>query len=117
MKLTKNQKHEILKSFLRIISKITDKKYQKHAWIEGNASDFEEFVCLFFDLVDPILDKYEDYSISRNQYKLLKRFRDEFEAFADKNSQPSGFIETSEWARIIKKALQVLKSFNFTEAE
>ena len=111
--LTNKEKKQILNGFLRIIEGLSDKEYQKRAWIKGEEADFDEAVCLFFDIGDPILNNYKDFEITEAQYKPLKKFRDEFRIFADKNDFPEEFIDTPEWAKIMNLAKDVLKAFNY----
>ena len=118
MKLTEEDKRYILAQFLDIISCISDQEYQKRVWIGGEGpevDDFDETVCHFFDDGDPILKKYKEYGITENQYRLLKKFRDEFEAFVDGDRPylPEDFIDTPEWERMMSLAKDVLKAFDF----
>lgn len=103
---------QIMITFIRMIGHISDKEYQKRAWIKGEEADFDEAVCLFFGEGDSILENYKDFGITENQYELLKKLRDEFRTFADKNDFPEEFIDTPEWARIMNFAKDVLKAFN-----
>src|SRR5690348_4002732 len=100
--LTNENKKYVLNEYLRNIHHISDKEYQRRAWILGEppGTDFDEAVCQFIDIGDPILENYRDFSIKDDQYQVLKKFRDVFEAFADDNYWPPVFIETSEWADI-----------------
>lgn len=104
---------EVMKTFIRIIDHISDKEYQRRAWIKGEEVGFDEIVCLFFGHGDPILENYKDFGITETQYHLLKKFRDEFEAFSDENDWPPKFIDTPEWARIMAMAKEVLAAFNY----
>lgn len=65
MKLTNQEKLDTLNSFIKIISNVSDKEYQKRAWIKGEAADFDENVCLFFDLGDPVLKNYKAFGVTR----------------------------------------------------
>ena len=107
---------EILDEFLYNVRIISDKSDQKRIWIEAKGpecQDFDDAVNIFFDDGDPILKKYKEYGITENQYQLLKKFRDEFEVFADNNDLPEEFIDTPEWERIMSLAKDVLKAFDF----
>ena len=115
MIINKDKKY-ILNEFLINISAISDIEYQKRVWIrcEGpECDDFTETVCYFFDDGDPILKKHKDYGITDKQYDLLIKFRNEFEAFSDKNNWPEDFINTPEWARIMEMAKEILKAFDY----
>jgi len=70
---------------------------KKRVWIQGEGpgvNDFDETVCLFFDDVEGILKNPRKYGLTENQREILKRFRDEFEEFADNNDFPEEFIAT-----------------------
>ena len=115
---TNENKTSILYQFLTTIWGISDIEYQKRIWIRGEGpewDDFTETVCHFFDDGDPILEKYKEYGISDKQYEILKKFRDDFEAFSDGYSEAFEFIDTPEWAEIMEKAKDVLKAFNFVK--
>lgn len=116
MELSEDDKRYILSEHLETIFGISDREYQKRVWIQGKGSevdDFTETVCHFFDDGDPILNEYRSYHITDDQYHILKKFRDEFEAFSDKNDWPPDFIDTPEWDRITKMAKEVLIAFNY----
>ncbi len=118
--LTDENRRYILTQFLRDISHITDKEYQKRVWIRGEGpecDDFEETCCHFFDDRDPLLEQYKDFNITERQYTILKKFRDEFEVFSDENNWPEEFIDTLEWAQIMKMAKEVLEVFNYPKPE
>ncbi|MBX9743815.1 MAG: hypothetical protein K2X08_01240 [Chlamydiales bacterium] len=113
MKINRKQ---IVTSFLQNIYRISDKEYQKRIWIQGagpECHDFDEAVNDFFGDGEPILENYQDYGLSENQYRLLKKFHDEFRIFANTSDLPEEFIESPEWAKIMELAKDVLKEFNF----
>ena len=74
-------KKQILNSFLETIEGISDKKYQKRAWIQGEEADFDETVNFFFDDGDPILENYKDFGITEAQYQILKKFEMNLKSF------------------------------------
>lgn len=120
MTFTEERKKYILEQFLSIISCISDKEYQKRVWIKGEGpevDDFDETSCHFFDDGDPILEKYKDYKIKTEQYRLLVELRNSFSSFVDGPHPylPEEFIDTPEWARIMNLAKEVLKAFNYTK--
>lgn len=121
--LTNDERKYILREHLRNIHGISDKEYQKRVWIRGEGpecDDFTETVCHFFDDGDPILKKYEDYNITKTQYSILKKFRNEFESFCDSPVRPylpDEFISTPEWTTITEMAKEVLKAFNYQNKE
>lgn len=104
---------QIMETFIRMVDHISNKEYQKRAWIKGEEADFDEAVCLFFGDGDSILENYQDFGITESQYKLLKKLRDEFRIFADNNDFPEEFIDTPEWERIMNLAKDVLKEFDY----
>ncbi len=107
-------RRQVVEEFLQNIYRISNKEYQKRIWIEGagpECHDFDEAVNDFFGDGKPILENYQDYGLSQNQYQTLKKFHDEFRIFADKNDLPEDFIDTPEWERVMKMAREVLKAF------
>jgi hypothetical protein len=116
MKLNEEEKKYTFNEYIRHISHIQDRDYQTRIWIRGEGPEcqaFDDAVCDFFDIGDPILKEYKGFGITEDQYKLLKRLRDEFRIFADKNDFPELFIDTPEWAKIIELAKDVLRAFNY----
>lgn len=115
MLIDKDKKYT-LNEFLRHLSHMQDKKYQRRIWIKNEGPEcqaFDDAVCDFFDIGDPILDDYKSFGVTEIQYKLLKTFRNEFKAFSDENDFPEDFIDTPEWERITEMAKEVLKAFNY----
>jgi hypothetical protein len=112
-------KKKILQGFLETIEWISDKEYQKRAWIRGEppGTDFDETVNYFFLEGDELLEKYKEFKITDQQYQVLKKLRDQFYDFSEENNWPAEFIETSEWGQIIKLAKDVLKAFNYPVSE
>lgn len=111
---------QIMATFLSILDNISDKDYQKRIWIRGEGpecQDFDEAVNDFFAEGDHILEDYQEYRLSPIQYKLLKKFRDEFDAFQKSNNFPHEFIDSPEWARIMDLAKDVLKAFDLSTAK
>lgn len=118
--LTNKAKKQILMSILETIEHISDKKYQKRIWLQGEGpevDDFDETCCNFFGDGDPLLENYKEFEITESQYFLLKRFRDKFRAFSNEQYHPSGFIDTPEWETITEMAAEVLKAFNYKKKE
>ena len=116
--LTDEDRKYILNEHLRNIYHISDKEYQRRVWIQGKGpecDDFDETCCHFFDDGDPMLENYKDFSITDNQYQILKRFRDRFRSFSDDNYWPPEFIDTPEWNEITEMAKAVLKAFNYSK--
>jgi hypothetical protein len=114
--LTNEDRKQILISVLETIRDISDTEYQKRIWILGEGPEedsFDDVVNYFFDEVDGILESHKDFSITVSQYRVLKKFRDQFEEFSDNNDFPEQFIDTPEWERIIKMAKEVLGAFNY----
>ena len=116
MHATNEDKKQILEALIEIVSDISDKEYQQRVWIRGEgpeAADFDETVCIFFQVGDHVVEEYKNFGLTEYQYHLLKEFRDQFEAFADNNNWPPKFIDTPEWARIMNMAKGVLKAFDY----
>jgi hypothetical protein len=116
MALSEEEKKYTLNEYLRNISHLQDREYQSRIWIKGEGPEcqaFDDAVCDFFDIGDPILQDYRDFGITENQYMLLKKTRNEFRVFADRNDLPEEFIDTPEWAEIMILAKEVLKAFNY----
>ena len=109
------ERKQIFETFIRMIDHISNKEYQKRAWIKGGEADFDEFVCLFFGEGDPILNDYKNFGITEAQYYMLKKLRDEFRIFSDVNDLPQEFIDTPEWEKIMNLAKEVLGAFNYKE--
>lgn len=109
-------KKQILESVLETVEGISNKEYQKRVWIAGKGpevDDFDETCCNFFGDGDPLVEGYRDFDLTKDQYKILKKFRDEFRVFADENYWPTEFIDTPEWDKITKMAEETLKAFNY----
>ncbi len=117
MDLNNEQIMHILQRTWRKISHISNKEYQKRVWIRGEGpevDDFDETVCVLFDDLDPILENPQSYGLSATQYHILKKFSDEFDIFCDEHSSwPPFFIDTPEWAKIMKRAKEVLEVFDY----
>src|SRR5579871_2566870 len=107
---------EVVRGFLQNIYCISNKEYQKRIWIEGAGPEchsFDEAVNDFFGDGDPILENYQDYGLTKVQFELLQKFRDEFNIFQKRNHFPEEFIDSPEWAKIMDSAKEVLKVFNY----
>ena len=113
--LSSDDRKYMLNQYFRIIHNISDKQYQNRAWIRGQLPgiDFDETVCQFEDLSDPLLSEYHEFGMTNKQYVILKKFRDEFEVFADNNNWPQLFINTPEWDAIVEMAKEVLRAFHY----
>ena len=101
--LTNEEKKHILNKFLKNISHISDKDYQRRIWIKGEGAecdDFDETCCRFFDDGSSVLEKNKDFWIK-------------FEAFADDNNWPHKFIDTPKWNEITEMAKEVWKVFDY----
>ena len=117
MKLSKEQKKELLEGFIDIFTRISNKEYQKRVWIQGGGTtecdDFDDTVNDFFESYDFIIDNYQDLGINKNQHDLLIKFHDEFEKFSDRSDLPQDFIDFPEWEKITCMAQEVLSKFNY----
>ena len=120
MALTEEDRQYILNEFLRNVSGISNKEYQKRIWIIGEGPEvdsYDDAVCDFFLECDSILENHKDFGITENQCQVLKKFRDKFEEFSDENDWPPEFIDTPEWNEITKMAKDVLKAFNYQKSD
>ena len=105
-------------NFLGVIEDISDKEYQKRVWIRGEGpevDDFTEAVCYFSDM-EFILENYEEYPITKEQYQILDKFRNAFDEFIDgprPGYLPQEFIDTPEWTKITEMAKEVLTAFDY----
>ena len=107
MKLTDEDKKQILEGFIKIFIRISNEEYQKKIWIRGEGPechDFTDTLCDFTVQGEPILKNYKDFNITDVQYQLLINFRDTFEAFSDENDLPQKFIASPE-----KKIMEMAK--------
>jgi hypothetical protein len=107
----------ILKEFLRIIWHMSDKEFQKRIWIEGlgpECIDFDETCDYFFHQGVDIIENYKNYGVSKDQYKVLSRFRKILDDFSEHHpEEPFEFIDTPEWQHVVDEAKKVLEAFNF----
>ena len=112
---------EFVMGLLGTIKDISDKEYQRRVWIRGEGPEvdnFDETVCFFFDDVEEIMEKFRQYGLTKNQYQILKEFRDKFEDFVDNRTHylPEDFIDTPWWQKIMNLAADVLKAFDYKKA-
>ena len=109
---------QILNSVLETVAGIANKEYQKRVWLRGEGpecDDFDETVCHFFEDGKPMLKEYKKFNISEGQYQILTKFYKEFDEFDDNHFHPLEFIDSPEWERIMNRAKEVLKAFNYQE--
>lgn len=113
-------KKQILNSVLETIRGISDKEYQKRVWIRGEGPEVDDFVetcCHFFDDGDPILENYQEYNVSENQYSILVKLRNVFWDFSNNHDFPEEFIDSPEWNEIVEMAKKVLIAFGYEEGK
>lgn len=111
---------KILKSFLETVSYIADISYQHRVWIKGEGPEcqsFDDLVCDFFDLGEPIFEDHKSFGIFEVQFKILMNFKDDFDLFCDKYDQPVDFIDSSDWKMIVNMAQDVLNAFNYNKSD
>lgn len=115
-------REQYLEVFLENVFCISDENYQTRIWVrnEGPESDdIDDSISDFFDDGDTILEKYKDYKITENQYKLLLKLRNKLDDFIEKFSvfypqkSTKELIQKSEWQEIRKIAKQVLEAFEY----
>ena len=113
--LSDESKSDILNFVLKLAYNISNKNYQKRVWIRGEGpecDDFSETVNHFFNECGPLLDKYNDFGLTDNQYNILKTLYNEFDDYLDL-PRSCDFIDTPEWENVMQKAKDVLKAFNY----
>lgn len=113
----KINRSDILISVLETVETISNKDYQRRIWIEGKGpevDDFDEACCNFFGDGNPLIQNHKAFGITEAQYQILKDFRNVFRAFSNEHYSPEEFIDTAEWAEIVKMADKVLKAFDYT---
>ncbi|MBI2742622.1 MAG: hypothetical protein HYX48_01745 [Chlamydiales bacterium] len=116
MNLSNDEKKYILDEYLRHISHFLDGDYQKRVWIlrEGpECQAFDDAVCDFFDIGEPILEDYKNFGITEMQHALLLKLHDEFRKFSETHDMPENFLSTQEWNKIKGLARDVLIAFNY----
>ena len=99
MEISNEDKKKILEGFIDIFTRIASREYQKRIWVDGEGPEFDDFddtVNDFFLECDSILENYKDFGVGESQYKILKKFRDQFRTFSDENNWPPKFIDTPE---------------------
>ena len=112
-------KQQILDCFLETIAEISDKNFQERIWIKGlgpECSSFEEAMCHFFDDGEPILKKYKEFEITKEQYKKIIKLQNELQKYCDKVPvvvNDKDVLSDPEWAKIRKIAKKVLEAFNY----
>jgi len=120
MQLTEENRRDILNLILELVAAIADKEYQKRVWIGGQGpevDDFDETTNIFIHETEEVLENYKSYHITDTQYRLLLKFRNEFDAFAASNYWPPEFIDSPEWATIIAMAKEVLVAFGYSSSD
>jgi hypothetical protein len=116
--LTKEEKKHTLNEYFRHISHFSDKEYQRRIWIRREGPEcqaFDDAVCDFFDIGDPIIDTYKEFEITDRQLDTLLKFRDEFRKFSETHDLPQGFIDSADWTKITEMAKKVLETFHYPE--
>ncbi|NGX47818.1 MAG: hypothetical protein K1000chlam3_01203 [Chlamydiae bacterium] len=115
-------KHQRLNSFIENVGCIADEKYQERVWVRAEGpecDDIDDTVCDFFDDGDPILEKYKDFGINENQYKLLMILHQKLREFTDKSGLYSPekstekLIQLPQWQEIRNIAKKVIMAFDF----
>jgi hypothetical protein len=110
-------KKEVLIDYLKIVSFFSDKQLQIRRWMYGEGPDFSETTCYFFDLGNYVLDDYRSFGMNDKQYRILTNFRDELRTYDDNHNFmiAQQFIDSPEWATIMKKAKETLCAFHKAE--
>lgn len=118
MEYDEETKKSILRELLMVLTRFSDKEYQKRVWIRAEGpecDDFDEAANQFFDVADPILEEYKDFQIMENQQNLLMEFRHKLDLFnrGERPYSPEEFIDTREWGEIVEIAKNVLRAFEY----
>ena len=116
IKLSNENKKQIMHGFIKIFTRISNEEYQKRVWIKAEGpewDDFDDTYCDFFQQGDPILENYKDFGITNTQYRLLIKFRNAFKAFPEKHELSQNFTATHDWKKIMVMAKEILKAFNY----
>ena len=116
-RMMKNYK-QILKALIRVVKGLSDPKYQEDIWVKGvgpDCSSFEEAVCYFFDLLEPMEGEIESYDISVEQWSALKCLSESLDAFCGKVPEivnaKEEVLPNPEWHKIQKEAKEVYRLF------
>jgi hypothetical protein len=116
MKLSNEDKKNILEGFIDIFTRIASKEYQKRIWIRGEGPEvdsFDDAVNDFFIECDSILENYKDFGITDRQCEILEKFHNQFRTFCDERDWPQEFIDTPEWNKITEMANEILNTFHY----
>lgn len=114
----------ILKGILSVVEHISNAQFQQRAWIEKAEHPyafFEESMHQLFDdyEISEVLNNYELYGISDEQYKILQKFYKTLDQYSDEKMSwlhsvdPKEVLEDPRWHAIQKMAQEVLKAFHF----
>lgn len=109
-------RRNVTESLILTIANAADREYQNRVWIRGEGpecGDFSEFINIFFDTGEPVLENHKGYGLSDDQYRLLAGFAKELDAFLDftRGKWPQEFLRTPEWKKVMSMAKEVLQSF------
>ena len=116
MKLSDEEKKDMLECVLRKIFHIGDKDYQRRVWIRGEGpevDDFTETVCVFFYAAEIILERPKEFGLTADRLHILEEFSKIFEKFSEENDFPQLFIDTPEWTHITLMAKEVVHAFDY----
>lgn len=116
-------KEEIVAGILSLIEIVSNPQFQQAAWVEMKVPHlfFEEVMNKLFDDYDfsEILDNYLYYNISKEQYKILKKFHEMLDQYADEKMSAISIVDPKEvladprWHAIQREAKEVLKAFHY----
>ncbi len=109
---------QILASVLESVYTFSSREYQMRIWVrdEGpEAESFDDAVNAFDCEGGGVLEKWQQFRLTRNQFVLLKRLYDQVDVFADDNDYPELFIDTPEWQEIMSSAEKVLDAFGWNK--
>jgi hypothetical protein len=68
-------------------------------------------VCVFFHVVEIVLDNSNEFGLNSDRFHALEMFSKLFEKYSDENDHPLEFIDTPAWTKITLMAKDVLRAF------
>lgn len=117
-----------MKGILSVIESISNVPFQQKAWVENKVHPyafFEESMHQLFDdyELSDVLDNYESYDISNEQYKILNKFYEVLDRYSDEKMSwlqtvdPKEILADPRWHEIQKMAKEVLEAFNYRKSQ
>jgi len=117
MKTERTDMEKFLSNFLYLIWIITDLSHQARVWVRHEGPEVGSFLDTMMDFLDDcelVLEYSRDYSLSKSEYKTLKKLYEQVDEyyFSSSGQQPdSEIVKDPKWLRICKFAKKVLHKF------